>query len=163
MTSLVLNTHGRINTKWQDSKIKEGDIMSEMDSRKQSGTVTCPKCGTNFRSFTLDEIVCPKCKTRSGKREINIALVVIALILLVLIGLFAPSHKRPDYNSSTTSTGSSTPESSYSSSETERTRKNYEQDERRRQRDALQPTIIEMCRQGNDEACREAKHWEDIR
>lgn len=55
------------------------------------------------------------------------------------------------------------PSSSYTSSETDRTRKDLERDEIRRKRDALQPILREGCLQGNEEACREYKRWEDIR
>jgi len=63
----------------------------------------------------------------------------------------------------TTDSSTSKPEKPNPIFSGDRIRGEYEQDERRRQRDALQPAIKEMCLQGNDEACRQAKHWEAIR
>lgn len=120
---------------------------------------TCPKCHSEY-SAILE--ACPKCKeVTTGTREIKITLMTIIVFFLLIVGMCSKRDSAPpDYSPA----GSySPPESSYSSSEAERTRSNYEQDERRRKLDALQPSIKEMCRQGNDDACRQAKHWEDIR
>lgn len=53
--------------------------------------------------------------------------------------------------------------SSYTSTDTDRTRKGLEREEIRRKRDALQPMLREGCLQGNQEACRQYKEWENIR
>lgn len=71
--------------------------------------------------------------------------------------------EKPESHSSQTSTDTSSPSSSYSSSEAERTRKELEREEIRRKRDALQPILRDGCLQGNQDACRQYKEWENMR
>lgn len=118
--------------------------------------VACPKCGQPITDKArLDEIA------RINRNQMIIVALIIGFILLVLIGKLLP--ERPGSQSSQTSTDSSSPSSSYSSSEAERTRKELEREEIRRKRDALQPILKEGCIQGNQEACRQYKEWEDMR
>lgn len=132
--------------------------------------IKCPSCRN---SISINAVACPKCGqpitdtarideiARINRTQIIIAAIIIGFILLGLLGKLLP--ERPESNSSRTSTGSSSPESSYSSSEAERTRKELEREEIRRKRDALQPALREGCLQGNEEACRQYKEWENMR
>ena len=141
------------------------------DFKNSKRKVNCPSCRT---TISINALTCPKCGqpitdkerldeiARINRNQIIIAAVVVGLLLLAFLGSLLPA-KHESSSSSTTSTGSSSTESNYSSSEAERTRKELEREEIRRQRDALQPTLREGCLQGNQEACRQYKEWEDMR
>jgi hypothetical protein len=47
--------------------------------------------------------------------------------------------------------------------EADETRKKQERDHARAQRDAMQPMLIQMCRDGNNDACRQVREWENVR
>jgi len=50
-----------------------------------------------------------------------------------------------------------------SNSDAEETRKKLERDQARAQRDAMQPMLTQMCRDGNNDACRQVREWETVR
>lgn len=106
----------------------------------------CPKCNSEYSAILK---TCPKCA-----REIKITLMAIIVFFLIIVGMCSKRDSPPtDY---------SHPES-YSPSEADQLRKELEREDIRYKRDALQPTLRDACLQGNQEACREYKKWEDIR
>ncbi len=120
--------------------------------------VACPKCGQPLTdSARLDEVA------RIGRNHAMIAVVVAAFILLVLIGKMLPERPISEAERARQEAVRERKDAERATEEAERARQEYEQDERRRQLDALQPAMEEACRQGNLEACKQAKHWENIR
>jgi ribosomal protein L7/L12 len=50
-----------------------------------------------------------------------------------------------------------------STNDADETRRRLQRDQLRRERDALQPTIGQMCQQGNNDACKQYREWEETR
>jgi hypothetical protein len=78
------------------------------------------------------------------------------LVIISISNCIGPKTKKISESDSVGSAASAT-------TEADETRKKLERDHARAQRDAMQPMLIQMCREGNSDACRQVREWENMR
>lgn len=87
-------------------------------------------------------------------------LIAIGVVVMLAASVYSCSTSKPQ---ATTKSPSSQASSISSTGAEEERRKKQERDRSRAERDALQPTLAQLCREGNMDACKQFKEWEDVR